>query len=95
MSNAERLAIIEAEGAELRLASDIADYNLQVVTAKCLGISIEEYFNFIRDMEINTIKYSLEEIEIMYNDYKMQEYADTIPMPTYQDYACVDRMGWD
>ena len=95
MSNAERLAIIEAEGAELRLASDIADYNLQVVTAKCLGISIEEYLNFVRDMEIDTIKYSLEEIEIMYNDYKMQEYADTIPMPTYQDYACMDRMGWN
>lgn len=95
MSNAERLAIIEAEGAELRLASNIADYNLQVITAKCLGISTEDYRNFIRDTEVNTMKHTLEEIEIMYNDYKMQEYADIVPMPTYQDYACIDRMGWD
>lgn len=95
MNKAERLAIIEAEGAELRLASDITDYSLQVVIAKCLGISIEEYLDFVRDTGVDTIKHTLEEIEIMYDDYKMQEYADTIPMPTYQDYACVDRMGWD
>ena len=92
MSNAERLAIIEAEGAELRLASDIADYNLQVVTAKCLGISIEDYLNFIRDMEIDTIKHTLDEIRQLYEDY-CQEYE--IPLGQCIDYACVDRMGWN
>ena len=80
---------------ELRLAADISDYELQCKTAELLGVSIEEYMDFVRDMEIDTIEYSLEEIELMYDDYKMQEYADTIPMPTYQDYACIDRMGWD
>lgn len=92
MSNAERLAIIEAEGAELRLASNIADYNLQVVTAKCLGVSIENYLNFIRDMEIDTIKHTLDEIRQLYKDY-CQEYD--IPLGQYVDYACIDRMGWN
>lgn len=80
---------------ELRLAANISDYELQCTTAKLLGISIEEYLDFVRDMEVDTIKYSLEEIEIMYDDYKMQEYVETVPMPTYQDYACIDRMGWN
>lgn len=80
---------------ELRFFADIADYELQCKTAELLGVSIEEYLDFVRDMEVDTIEYSLEEIEIMYDDYKMQEYADTIPMPTYEDYACIDRMGWD
>lgn len=80
---------------ELKVIADIADYELQCKTAELLGISIDEYLDFVADMEIDTIEYSLEEIEMMYDDYKMQEYADTIPMPTYQDYACIDRMGWD
>ena len=80
---------------ELRLAADIADYELQCKAAELLGISIDEYLDFVRDMEVDTIEYSLEEIELMYDDYIMQGYADEIPMPTYQDYACVDRMGWN
>ena len=80
---------------EFRLTANIADYELQCKTAELLGVSIEEYLDFVRDMEVDTIEYSLEEIEMMYDDYKMQEYADIIPMPTYQDYACIDRMGWD
>lgn len=71
------------------------DYELQCKTAELLGVSIEEYLDFVRDMAIDTVEYTLEEIELMYDDYKMQEYADEIPMPTYADYACIDRMGWD
>lgn len=80
---------------ELQLSADIADYELQCKTAELLGVSIEEYMDFVRDMEIDTIEYSLEEIELMYDDYISQGYSDEIPMPTYQDYACIDRMGWD
>lgn len=71
------------------------DYELQCTTAKLLGISIDEYLDFVRDMEIDTIEYSLEEIEMIYDDYISQGYADEIPMPTYADYACIDRMGWN
>ena len=80
---------------ELRLSANIADYELQCKTAELLGISIEEYLDFVRDMEVDTIEYSLEEIELMYDDYISQGYDDTIPMPTYEDYACIDRMGWN
>ena len=80
---------------ELQFSADIADYELQCKTAELLGVSIEEYMDFVRDMEIDTIEYSLEEIELMYDDYISQGYSDEIPMPTYQDYACIDRMGWD
>jgi hypothetical protein len=87
--------ILEGMLYESRLAADITDYELQCKAAQLLGVSIEDYLDFVRDMEIDTIKYSLEEIEIMYDDYKMQEYVNTISMPTYEDYACIDRMGWD
>lgn len=80
---------------ESRLAADISDYELQCITAELLGVSIEEYLDFVRDMGVDTIEYSFEEIELMYDDYKMQGYADEIPMPTYHDYACIDRMGWN
>lgn len=80
---------------ELRLAADISDYELQCKTAELLGVSIDEYMDFVRDMEVDTIEYSLEEIELMYDDYISQGYEDTIPMPTYEDYACIDRMGWN
>lgn len=80
---------------ELRLAADIADYELQCKTAELLGVSIEEYLDFVQDMGVDTIEYSLEEIEQMYDDYISQGYADEIPMPTYEDYACIDRMGWN
>lgn len=80
---------------ELRLAADISDYELQCKTAELLGVSIDEYMDFVRDMEVDTIEYSLEEIELMYDDYISQGYEDMIPMPTYEDYACIDRMGWN
>ena len=72
-----------------------ADYELQCKTAKLLGVSIEEYLDFVRDMAVDTVEYTLEEIEIMYDDYISQGYADEVPMPTYEDYACIDRMGWN
>lgn len=71
------------------------DYELQCKTAELLGVSIDEYMDFVRDMEVDTIEYSLEEIELMYDDYISQGYDDTIPMPTYEDYTCIDRMGWN
>lgn len=80
---------------ELRLVANIADYELQCKTAELLGISIEEYLDFVRDMGVDTIEYSLEEIEQMYDDYISQGYNDDISISNYEAYACIDRMGWD
>lgn len=80
---------------ELRLAADISDYELQCKAAELLGISIDEYLDFVRDMEIDTIEYSLEEIELMYNDYCRDYDIPCEQLEQYADYACVDRMGWN
>lgn len=80
---------------ELRLAVDITDYELQCKTAELLGVSIEEYLDFVRDMEVDTIEYSLEEIEQMYDDYISQGYNDDTSISNYEAYACIDRMGWN
>ena len=80
---------------ELRLAADIADYELQCKAAELLGISIDEYLDFVRDMEIDTIEYSLEEIEQMYDDYCKDYGIPCEQLEHYADYACVDRMGWN
>ena len=77
----ERIRIIEA----------ISDFQMQVAGAELLGISLEEYQDFERDMMINTIEYSAEEIEQMYVEY-CAEYD--IPCLQVADYACIDRMGW-
>ena len=77
----ERIRIIEAE----------SDFQMQVAGAELLGISLEEYQDFERDMMINTIEYSAEEIEQMYVEY-CAEYD--IPCEQVADYACIDRMGW-
>lgn len=80
---------------ESRLAADISDYELQCTTAELLNISIEEYLDFVRDMEVDTIEYSLKEIESMYNDYISQGYNDDMSISAYEAYACIDRMGWN
>ena len=58
---------------DLQLALTEADYNLQVVAAECLGITLDEYLDFVVDMQVDTIEYTLEEIEDMYAEY-CQEY---------------------
>ena len=77
---------------ELQYNADIADYELQLKTAELLCISIDEYLDFIADMEIDTIEYSLEEIESMYAEY-CKEYD--IPCSQIEAYACIDIMGWN
>lgn len=79
---------------ELKLAENIADYELQVTTAKLLGVSIEEYLDFISDMEIDTIEYSLEEIEAMFMDYCREYEIPCNQLESYEAYACIDIMGW-
>lgn len=80
---------------ELRLASDIADYELQCKTAELLGVSIEEYLDFVEDMGVDTIEYSLEEIEQMYIDYCQDYDIPCEQLEHYEAYACIDRMGWN
>lgn len=80
---------------ELRLAADISDYELQCKTAELLGVSIDEYMDFVRDMEVDTIEYSLEEIEQMYIDYCQEYDIPCEQFEHYEDYACIDRMGWN
>lgn len=76
---------------DYQIATIEADYELQKTTAKLLGITLDEYLDFIADMEVNTIEYTLEEIEGMYAEY-CQEYD--IPCEQLKDYPCFDRMGW-
>lgn len=71
------------------------DYELQCTTAKLLGISIDEYLDFVRDMAIDTIDYTLEEIEQMYIDYCQEYDISCEQLEHYADYACIDRMGWN
>lgn len=80
---------------ELQLAVAQTDYELQCTTAELLGISIEEYLDFVRDMEIDTIVYTLEEIESMYIDYCQEYEIPCAQLEHYDEYACIDRMGWN
>lgn len=51
------------------LASVEADYKLQQVAAESLGITLEEYLDFVADMEVDTVDYTFNEIEQMYVEY--------------------------
>ena len=77
----DRIRIIEAE----------SDFQMQVAGAELLGISLEEYQDFERDMMFNTIECTPEEIEQMYVEY-CAEYD--ILCLQIADYACYDRMSW-
>lgn len=79
---------------DLRMNAIEKDYELQCTTAKLLGISIEEYLDFVRDMEVDTIEYTLEEIEEMYIDYCQEYDIPCEQLEHYEAYACIDRMGW-
>lgn len=72
-----------------------ADYELQRKTASLLGISIDEYLDFVQDMEIDTIEYTLEEIESMYIDYCQEYDIPCEQLEHYEAYACIDIMGWN
>ena len=68
------------------------DFDMQKAGAELLGITLEEYQDFERDMlEMDTIDYTPEEIMAMYIEY-CAEYD--IPCEQFNDYACYDRMGW-
>lgn len=50
-----------------------AEYNIWIVCAEQLGITVDEYIDFMLDMELETKDYTLDEIEGMYAEY-CQEY---------------------
>lgn len=68
------------------------DYELAIANANFLNISLDEYFDFVRDMN-GMVEDSLtaDELEQMYVEY-CQEYD--IPCKQIDDYSCVDIMGW-
>lgn len=81
--------IIIAEGT---LALAESDYAIAKLNAEFLGITLEEYYDFLVDMNgmiEDTI--SPEELEQMYAEY-CAEYD--IPYEQYNDYACYDVQGW-
>lgn len=80
---------------DIQMNATQTDYELQCKTAKLLSISIEEYLDFVQDMEIDTVEYTLEEIESMYFDYCQEYDIPCKQLEYYADYACIDRMGWD
>lgn len=77
--------------ANLELAE--IDYELAKLNADWLGISIDEYYDFVADMngEI-TDDITPEELEEMYVDYCREYEIPCLQIPN--DYACYDREGW-
>lgn len=83
---------IEVVENENRISEAAIAFDMQKAGAELLGITLEEYQDFERDMlETNTIDYTPEEIMAMYIEY-CAEYD--IPCEQFNDYACYDRMGW-
>lgn len=78
---------------EARLAIAECDYELAKLNANYLGISIDEYYDFIADMDgMVEDDITPEELEEMYVDYCREYEIPCLQIPN--DYACVDRMGW-
>ena len=46
-----------------------AEYSIWVICAEQLGITVDEYVDFMLDMELETNDYTLDEIEQMYIKY--------------------------
>ena len=65
--------MFEHNNYDLQMEYIEADYELQKAAAELLGISLDEYLDFVEDMEINTVEYTADEIEQMYVEY-CQEY---------------------
>jgi len=81
---------IQAIENEIHLIDAECEYQIVKAMAEFLNISIEECWDFIKDMQVETDTTTPDEIEQMYIEYCM-EYD--IPY-TQPDYACYDRMGW-
>lgn len=76
-----------------RLAIAECDYELAKLNANYLGISIDEYYDFIADMDGEvTDDITPEELEEMYVDYCREYEIPCLQIPN--DYACYDREGW-
>lgn len=82
---------IQAIENEIHLIDADCEYQIVKAMAEFLSISIEECYDFIKDMQVETDTVTPDEIEQMYVDYCM-EYD--IPCLQISDYACYDRMGW-
>lgn len=69
------------------------DYELAKLNADWLGISIDEYYDFVADMDGEvTDDITPEELEEMYVDYCREYEIPCLQIPN--DYACCDREGW-
>lgn len=77
--------------ARLELAE--IEYQMAQINADYLGISLDEYFDFIADMD-GTIEDDItpEELEEMFVDYCREYEIPCLQIPN--DYACYDREGW-
>lgn len=77
--------------ARLELAE--IDYQIAQINANYLGISLDEYFDFITDMD-GTIEDDVtpEELEEMFVDYCREYEIPCLQIPN--DYACYDVQGW-
>ena len=77
--------------ARLELAE--IDYELAKLNADLLGISLDEYYDFVADMDGEvTDDITPEELEEMYVDYCREYEIPCLQIPN--DYACYDREGW-
>lgn len=69
------------------------DYELAKLNADWLGISIDEYYDFVADMDGEiTDDITPEELEEMYVDYCREYEIPCLQIPN--DYACYDKEGW-
>lgn len=69
------------------------DYELAKLNADWLGISIDEYYDFVADMDGEvTDDIAPEELEEMYVDYCREYEIPCLQIPN--DYACYDKEGW-
>lgn len=75
--------------AKLELAEH--DYELAKLNANFLGITLDEYYDFVEDMD-GMVEDSMtaEELEQMYAEY-CAEYDIPYTIP---DYSCYDVQGW-
>lgn len=69
------------------------DYELAKLNAEWLGISIDEYYDFIADMDGEvTDDITPEELEEMYVDYCREYEIPCLQIPN--NYDCYDIQGW-
>lgn len=74
-----------------RLAIAECDYELAKLNADLLGISLDEYYDFVADMNgMVEDSMSAEELEQMYAEY-CAEYDIPYSLPNYD---CYDVQGW-